>query len=245
MHVYPQLPGLRARQACRDALVLLTLATFGALGWAVRAAVMELTAISEGLTSSATDAQQQWAAVGDTLSRIPLVGQDIQQAVDGLASATLGQAAEAGQGVTDAVAMAATVLGTVTFAVPTLLLLVLWLPRRLDRARAWDAAHRVLAASAPSRPGLTSPRSSGPDVVSRARAAQAPTGPATPDLAGEHAYPPEELLALRALCHLPFVDLAPFCPRPFEAFRAGDYAPLVAALYAHEGLVAPPSRSGG
>jgi hypothetical protein len=53
------------------------------------------------------------------------------------------------------------------------------------------------------------------------------------------AFPPDELLALRALCDLPFVDLVRYTPRPFEAFYAGDYAPLIRALYAHEGLEPP------
>ena len=56
---------------------------------------------------------------------------------------------------------------------------------------------------------------------------------------GVVAFPPDELLALRALCDLPFVDLVRFTPRPFEAFSAGDYAPLIRALYAHEGLEPP------
>jgi hypothetical protein len=53
------------------------------------------------------------------------------------------------------------------------------------------------------------------------------------------AFPPDELLALRALCDLPFVDLVRYSPRPFEAFYTGDYVPLIRALYAHEGLEPP------
>lgn len=322
MRLYPQLAELRSRQIVRDVLVLMALVLFLVLAWAVRSAVMTLTAISEGFTSNAAGAQDTWNGVGDSLSGIPLVGDDLQRTFSDLAAATFGNAAETGQTVTDAVTQAANVLALVTFAAPTAVLLVLWLPRRLDRARAWDAAHRVLAAvpappefagaaplgaavaplgtaptpavgaappaalpgaggdvgavpGAPSLPaGAGAAGTPGLPAGAGAVGAQAPleegrhdtvvlpwTAGATPARAGgaagatpagaehlggpEHpgghvvAFPPDELLALRALCHLPFEDLVRFCPRPFEAFAAGDYAPLVAALYAHEGLVPP------
>jgi hypothetical protein len=291
MRLYPQLAELRSRQVVRDVLVLLALLLFAVLAWAVRSAVMTLTAISEGFTSGAAGAQDTWSGVGDSLSGIPLVGDDLQRTFADLADATFGNAAETGQAVTDAVTLAANVLALVTFAAPTAVLLVLWLPRRLDRARAWDAAQRVLsavavppafagaqAAVAGARPGelpASGPGAlpaSGPGVlpevadpsgadggtvavpaaeVGRQDTVALPWGAAATSAAAasgagaEHpggpvvAFPPDELLALRALCHLPFEDLVRFCPRPFEAFAAGDYAPLVAALYAHEGLVPP------
>ena len=331
MRLYPELAELRSRQIVRDVLVALALVLFVVLAWAVRSAVMSLTAISEGFTSSAAGAQDTWNGVGDSLSGIPLVGDDLQRTFSDLAAATFGNAAETGQTVTDAVTQAANVLALVTFAAPTAVLLVLWLPRRLDRARAWDAAHRVLAAvpappafagaaqlgtaGAAQRGTATTPAvgAAAPTALAGAGAAQpgpapqlppgavpggaggqapadapgtggspaagdapaggtpppaeegrhdtvvlpwsgsapaaagrgAAAGPTGAGFAAEHpggpvvAFPPDELLALRALCHLPFEDLVRFCPRPFEAFAAGDYAPLVAALYAHEGLVPP------
>jgi hypothetical protein len=243
---------------------------------------MSLTAISEGFTSSAAGAQQSWDSVGDSLSGIPFVGDDLQRTFESLAAATFGNAAETGQSVTDAVTLAANVLAFVTFAAPAAVVLVLWLPRRLDRARAWDAADRVLSA-VPMPPAFLGPGAVGPvDALADDRShdtvalpwgpgsavagpAAAPAGPAAPTgpaapagpvatpaalggathggaahpAGGIAAFPPDELLALRALCHLPFEDLARFTPRPFEAFASGDYAPLVAALYAHEGLVPP------
>jgi hypothetical protein len=191
------------------------------------------------------------------MAGIPFVGDDIQRSVADLAAATFGNAAQTGQTVTDAVTMAANVLALVTFLAPAAVLLVLWLPRRLDRARAWDAGYRVLAA-VPTPPGYPLP--AGPPSADPAGASPAADGQATLALpwppgtgaqplvgsprarAGDQqvAFPPDELLALRALCHLPFEDLVRFTPRPFEAFATGDFAPLVAALYAHEGM-APPS----
>jgi hypothetical protein len=322
MRLYPQLSELRSRQIVRDVLVLIALVVFLVLAVAVRRAVMSLTAVSEGFTSGASGAQDSWNDVGDSLSRIPFVGDDVQRTFADLADATFGSAAETGQAVTDAVALTANVLAFVTFAAPTVAMLVLWLPRRLDRARSWGAAHRVLSAL-PAPPAFVAatgaapvgvPRAGGaPDVASAAApgalagtapgalptsgdpggsgaaagalptpgeqsgvgaapgalpgvaegrhdtvalpwgsaalaavgSAASPAPGASPGVAAEHpggpvvSFPPEELLALRALCQLPFEDLVKFCPRPFETFAAGDYAPLVAALYAHEGLVPP------
>lgn len=310
MRLYPELAEPRSRQITRDVLVLLAVLLFAVLAWAVHRAVMSLTAISEGFTSGASDAQDTWNGIGDALAGIPLLGDAIQQSVEDLSSATFGNAAQTGQSITDAVTLAANVLAVVTFAAPVAVLLVLWLPRRLDRARAWDAAHRVLAAmpaapavaggaagvvAAPGSPVLGSaapgqltpghpgtPASHGspqaltasgmppagpvgggvaepgtgavvaagtgrpslPAPDERHDTVALPWGPparATPahPIQPASTAPIEELLALRALCHLPFEDLLTFTPRPFEAFAAGDYAPLVAALYAHEGLVPP------
>jgi hypothetical protein len=285
MRLYPQLAAPRNRQITRDVLVGLALLLFALFAWAVHSAVMSLTAISEGFTGNAQGAADAWNSVGGALSGIPLLGDELQGAVQDLSDATFGTAAQTGQSVTDAVTLAARVLAFVTFAAPAAVVLVLWLPRRLDRARAWDAAERVLSAIAVSpqfglvaghglvagsgTPELTDRSGSDPDVVHDTvalpsasgqnaalmpgPAAGAPAGATAGAPAGAPAgasggldrsdhvvsFPPDELLALRALSHLPFADLVLFTPRPFEAFAAGDYAPLVAALYAHEGLNPP------
>ena len=167
----------------------------------------------------------------------------------------MGNAVDAGQAITEAVTTAANVLAFVTFAAPAAVLLVLYLPRRLDRSRAWTAADTVLSAIEVNPAfGLAGPASrpvSGaapiPQIEGQPHDTIAlPWGPAPGPVAGAGrvgpavvAFPPDELLALRALCDLPFVDLVRYTPRPFEAFYAGDYAPLIRALYAHEGLEPP------
>jgi hypothetical protein len=277
MRLYPQLAAPRNRQITRDVLVGLALLLFALFAWAVHSAVMSLTAISEGFTGNAQGAADAWNSVGGALSGIPLVGDELQGAVQDLSDATFGTAAQTGQSVTDAVTLAARVLAFVTFAAPAAVVLVLWLPRRLDRARAWGAAEQVLSAIAVSPQfGLASGRGQIGGMGQVANQGQiggrgstelsdrsaldggvvhdtvalptradpsaglAPSPTAGPDRAGHVVtFPPDELLALRALSHLPFADLVVFTPRPFEAFAAGDYAPLVAALYAHEGLNPP------
>jgi len=305
MRVYPQLPGPRNRQIVRDVLVLLALVLVAVLAALVHRAVMSLTVISEGFTSNAQGAQDAWTSLGDSLAGIPFVGDDLERTVDSLAQSTFGNAAQTGQTVTDAVTTAAAVLALVTFAAPAAVVLVLWLPRRLDRARRWDAAVRVLSAipveaggggllvepgwpilsggdahgslggsdrigpgperdwegSGSATPGAApgGPAAGGPgapgihDTValpwpsdpaaggSSGHVLPRPAAPGPAHRAGPSSisFPADELLALRALCHLPLADLLRYSPRPFEAFEAGDYGPLVAALYASEGVRPP------
>jgi hypothetical protein len=258
MRIYPDLAGPRKRQITRDVLVVLALVLFAFFAWAVKAAVMTLTAISTGFTDSAQGVQDSWDSVGSSLSGIPFVGDDIQGTIGGLSDATVGNAVEAGRAITDAVTTASNVLALVTFAAPAAVLLVLYLPRRLDRSRAWTAADTVLSAIAVNpaygRAGRAAQSVAGeppaPEIEGQpqdtivlpwgepghAQAAPAAAGRVGPAVV---AFPPDELLALRALCDLPFVDLVRYTPRPFEAFYAGDYAPLIRALYAHEGLEPP------
>ena len=269
MRLYPQLSGPRNSQILRDVLVAVALVLLAVFAWWVRRAVLSLTAISTGFTDSAQSAQDTWTSLGDSLGGIPLLGDELEKTVDGLAAATFGNAAQTGHTITTAVTLAANVLGFATFAAPAAVLLVLWLPRRIDRAQRWDAAHRVLSAVAVSpvfagaigaEPGPTAigthdtlalPQSGG--AAGPAPGSDLAEGGATrawpragfrdvvrgPNGDVDVSFPPDELLALRALCNLPLEDLARFTPRPFEAFASGDYAPLVAALYAHEGLVPP------
>lgn len=260
MRLYPDLAGPRNRQVTRDVFVLLALLLFAFFAWAVKKAVMTLTAISTGFTDNAQGVQDSWDSIGSSLSGIPFVGDDIQGTLNGLSDATVGNAVEAGQAITDAVTTAANVLAFVTFAAPAAVLLVLYLPRRLDRSRAWAAADTVLSAievnpafglaGGVARP--VSGAASVPEIEGQPHdTIVLPWGPApgeAPPLApggvrrvgpAVVAFPPDELLALRALCDLPFVDLVRYTPRPFEAFYAGDYAPLIRALYAHEGLEPP------
>lgn len=199
MRLYPSLAADRRRQIRSDLFVALSLALFAGCAWLVRDAVLALTAISNGFTNGAIDVREAWASVGNALGGVPLVGDELADAVAGLSDATAGNAIAAGDAVTSAVTSTANTLALVTFALPTVLLLMLWLPRRLARARRWGAASLAL------------------------------TGPT----------PPPDLLALRALCRLPLETLTRATPRPFEAYQAGDYAPLVRALYDHEGMSAP------
>lgn len=255
MRLYPELTRPRARQVAIDLVVAGLLVLFAVVARAVHGAVQDLTAISRGFTDNAQGAHGAWSSAAQALGGIPLIGDRIGGALQDLADSTVGDAAATGREVTDAITAAADVLGLAALVVPTALVLLAWLPRRIDRARRWDAAARVLGAAmvpgavgAPQAPGGAHPSGgvhpdSGPpldgipgeppefhDTLVLPRPQGRPMRPVAP---------PAHLLAMRALCDVPFEDLVPFAPRPFEAYEAGDYEPLVDALYAHAGMRRP------
>lgn len=149
MRLYPDLAVARRRQIRSDLLVAACLALFAGLAWLVRDAVLLLTVISTGFTDGAGGVQESLATLGGDLAGLPLVGDELQDAVLGLSEATAGNAVAAGESVTSAVTATANTLALVTFTLPAFLLLMLWLPRRLARARAWAAASTALAAPTP------------------------------------------------------------------------------------------------
>ena len=72
MRLYPDLAGPRNRQITRDVFVLLALVLFAFFAWAVKKAVMTLTAISAGFTDSAQGVEDSWNSIGSSLSRDPV-----------------------------------------------------------------------------------------------------------------------------------------------------------------------------
>lgn len=225
MRIYPELPRPRNRQVVADLAVLATLVLCAFLAWAVHAAVMTLTVITAGFTSISDGIHSNWTSAAEVLGGIPLVGNGIRGMLSGLADGTVGNVSDAGRSVTGAVTLVANVLGAVTMAVPTALILLLWLPGRVRRAKRWDAASRVL--------GLTRVGAAAQDAPDEA--AQDPGSTLV-----MHRTPPKQLLAMRALCQIPLLELAGYEARPFEAYDAGRFDGLIAALYASEGLRPPP-----
>lgn len=221
MQMYPELPGPRTRQLAADASVAGVLVLFALFGWLVRTAVNSLRVISDAVTSVTDGVHGTWSSAADVFSSVPLVGDRIQQMLAALADGTAGNAADLGRSISSTITATANVLGLVTFAVPTALILVFWLPVRIRKAQRWDAAQRVLgpvpAPALTAGAGAGAPDADAPTLVVRVA-------------------PPTHLLAMRALCQLPLADLVKFEPRPFEAYAEGRYAGLVAALYDYEGL---------
>jgi hypothetical protein len=115
MRLYPDIPARRARTMLRDALVLVLLALFAWLGLRVHGAVDRLAVLGEGVRRAG--------------AAVPLVGDPVED---------LGRRGE--EGVHDL----ARLLGLVMFGLPAALLLVRYVPRRVDQVRRLTAADRVL-----------------------------------------------------------------------------------------------------
>lgn len=78
----------------------------------------------------ATDLQRQATDAATQASGVPLVGSDLRQPFDGMSTTLRDLAAAAADQVTQ-IEQAATLIGWLVFAMPTLMLIAVWLPRRL------------------------------------------------------------------------------------------------------------------
>jgi len=115
MRLYPDIPARRLRTFVRDALVLILLLCFALIGLWVHDLVDNLAVLGEGVRKAG--------------SAVPLVGDPVED---------LGRRGE------NDVHHLANVLGSLFFALPTLALVVWYVPRRMDQIRALTAASRVL-----------------------------------------------------------------------------------------------------
>ena len=144
MKLYPDAPARRRRMQIRDGAVILLVLLFAWIGVRVHGAVDELSVLGSGVASAGTSVSYAFGAAADGASRLPVVGDRLSDVLSGAGDATGGNVASLGERGEDSVHRLALVLGLLTFALPTIVLLALTVPRRLRTARALTAADRVL-----------------------------------------------------------------------------------------------------
>jgi hypothetical protein len=166
MRLYPAAPRARAATVARDAAVVLVVLLFALLGLRVHDRVAELASVGRGLQDtggaiSATSRQATGAVRGafdsaaGAIDGAPLVGgriagalrsagagatAPVQGAVDARTRAVIGT----GRTVEARTLALARLLGWLTFAVPSLLVLALALPPRIAQVRRLAAGARLL-----------------------------------------------------------------------------------------------------
>jgi hypothetical protein len=146
MRLYPDMPGRRAAVIARDALVVMLLVLFGLVGLVVHGAVESIAVLGTGVREAGSSVRDGFEAAADAVDGVPVVGDDLGGALRGAGEGTGGNVEDLGRSGEDAVRDLATILGLTTFALPSLVLLTLYLPSRLELARRLTAADRVLLA---------------------------------------------------------------------------------------------------
>jgi hypothetical protein len=134
MKLYSDYPARRSAQIAADlvALGIIVAAVWG--GTLVYAAIAVLAAFGKTIEDAGNGFEDTMADAGDTLGGVPLIGPGIRQPFDAASGAgTL--LAQAGQAQQDLVMTAALTIGIVVAAIPILLVLWIWLRRRLSWAR--------------------------------------------------------------------------------------------------------------
>ena len=201
MRYYPQLPGPRSRAILGDLAVIVLIACIGWLGLTVNDTFDDLASLGRGVQDAGNSVRGGFEDAGGVVADVPIVGGALDDAFREVGAQTGGNTAALGEQGATAVEDTARLLGWVTFALPTLIVLLWAVSRRALRVRRLTAARRVLG-----------------DAQSAER---------------------RRLLAMRAAFGLPYETLLPHTPDPIGALAAGDYEPLLKALFEDAGLRPP------
>lgn len=147
MILYAQTPGRRARQLVADLLVLGWVVLWVRAGLWVHEVVGRLAAPGRTLEDAGSSLSESLNSAGDTVARVPLVGDDAR-APFSAAGGAADSIARAGVEVQDGAHQLALLLGLTVAAVPVLLVVTLWLVSRIRFVSRARAAARILDSAA-------------------------------------------------------------------------------------------------
>jgi hypothetical protein len=145
--IYPDRGDLRLRAVSHDALVFLLLIAFAWLGVRVHQDVDRLSALGTGVVDAGNSVRTGFSAAASAVGGIPLAGGPLASGLRDAAGATGGNVVAVGRAGSDSAHHLALVLGLASWAVPSLLLLALVLPRRIHEVRELRQLRRALSAA--------------------------------------------------------------------------------------------------
>ena len=151
MRLYPSLHAARTATIIRDAAVVVAILAFIVCGVKVHNAVDKLSVLGSGVADAGGAVQTGFGSAADSVHGVPIVGGTLSDGLRSAGSDTGGPIAEAGHQGEQSAHDLATLLGVLTAAIPSLLLLGIVLPGRIAQIRALTLASRILRD--PSRPG--------------------------------------------------------------------------------------------
>src|SRR5215212_791047 len=118
MRLYPDTPDDRGRAVAKDALVLLTLIVLAWLALKVHDTVDKLAVLGTGVRDSGEAVKSGFEAAADAASGVPVVGDQVGDALRDAGEGTGGNVADAGQRGEERVHDLANLLGVLFFALP-------------------------------------------------------------------------------------------------------------------------------
>jgi hypothetical protein len=158
MRLYPDSPDDRGRAVAKDALVLLTLFVLAWLALKVHDAVDEVAVLGTGVRESGEVVQSGFEKAGEAASGIPVVGDEVSDALGDAGAGTGGEVAQAGRDGEERVHDLADLLGVLFFAIPASILLLATLPGRIRQVRELNATERLLDVTSEERRRLVAMR---------------------------------------------------------------------------------------
>jgi hypothetical protein len=144
MRLYPDVPSRRAATLVGDAIVVALLLVFAWLGLAVHDAVARLGVLGEGVQATGGAVSSGFETAADAVDGTPVVGDQLADGLREAGESSGGEVTELGERGEHNAHRLADLLGVLTFALPAGLLLLFFLPPRIELARRVTAAARVL-----------------------------------------------------------------------------------------------------
>ena len=144
MRLYPELRGPRARALVADVVSLALLLVFAWTGLKVHDAVDRLAVLGQGVQATGGAVKGGFDSAADAVDGTPVVGDDLAEGLRSAGEGSGGEVSGLGEQGEDSAHNLANVLGFVTFALPSLLVLTGWLPGRVSQVRRLRAASEVL-----------------------------------------------------------------------------------------------------
>jgi hypothetical protein len=144
MHLYPELRGPRARALVGDLLAIALLVLFAWVGLKVHDAVDRLAVLGEGVQASGGAIEKGFDSAADAVDGTPVVGDEIGDGLRSAGEGSGGEVVDLGEEGEEGAHDLANILGFVTFALPALLVIVVWLPGRIGQIRRLRAASQVV-----------------------------------------------------------------------------------------------------
>lgn len=147
MKTYSDLPVRRALQAAGDLLLVLWIWLWVSIADSVHDATLGLAKPGRQIDESATGLAGRLRDAGESISGVPVVGDDVQKPFQGAGGAADNLAA-AGRAQVEAVQTLAFWLGTAVALIPILIALAVYLPPRIRFVRRATAGRRFLDSAA-------------------------------------------------------------------------------------------------
>jgi hypothetical protein len=144
MRLYPELRGPRARALVTDVVSIVLLLVFAWAGLKVHDAVDRLAVLGEGVQVTGGAVQEGFDSAADAVGGTPVVGDDLAEGLRSAGEESGGEVVGLGERGEESTHNLANLLGFVTFALPSLLVLTQWLPGRVSQVRRLRAASQVL-----------------------------------------------------------------------------------------------------
>lgn len=132
---YPSEPRQRRSTIVRDVLAVLALVFLAWLGRRVYRLVDDLRVVTEAVNGAGSSVQNGFGAAADAVSGTPVIGDDIAGALQSAGAASGGNVIELAVTGDTAIHRLALLLGLLTFLIPALILLLLYLPMRIGQTR--------------------------------------------------------------------------------------------------------------